>query len=189
MKTMITRNNVLRHNGTMRCLWAETDRGNFGSLLRAMGYCSAARSGSVQELVEASGSRGSRREAVEDVRKQVGDKEGVGRGATLSTVRSRLMRTKPNPQVLGSVLCEGGPDPYLQVRGPSLSGLDLGVKPGSELVRTSRTGEVTLADVVTSATSLNDDHNTATTAAAAVANADNDHHHHHSCTCSCHHQQ
>ena len=72
------------------------------------------------------------------------------RSSTLSTVRSGPMRTEvrtePNPQVLGSVLCEGGPDPYLQVRGPSLSGPDLGVEPGSDLVRTSRTGEVTLAD-------------------------------------------
>jgi len=67
---------------------------------------------------------------------------------TLSTVRSGPMRTKvrtePNPQVLGSVLCEGGLDPYLQVRGPSLSGPDLGVEPSSDLVRTSKKcGEVT----------------------------------------------
>jgi len=48
------------------------------------------------------------------------------------------VRTELNPQVLGSVLCEGGPDPYLQVRGPSLSGPDLGVEPGSDLVRTSK---------------------------------------------------
>ena len=48
-----------------------------------------------------------------------------------------LVQTEPNPQVLGSVLCEGGPDPYLQVRGPGLSGPDLRVEPGSDLVRTS----------------------------------------------------
>jgi len=52
---------------------------------------------------------------------------------TLSTMRTEV-RTEPNPQVLGSVLCEGGSDPYLQVRGPSLSGPDLGVEPGSDLV-------------------------------------------------------
>src|SRR6266542_6611835 len=61
---------------------------------------------------------------------------------TLSTVRSGLMwtevQTEPNPQVLGSVLREGGPDPYFQVRGPSLSGLDLRVEPGSDLVQTSK---------------------------------------------------
>jgi len=33
MKTMITRNNVPRHNGTRMCL-SEADRGNFGPLLR-----------------------------------------------------------------------------------------------------------------------------------------------------------
>ena len=56
---------------------------------------------------------------------------------TLSTVQSGPMQTKvwtkPNPQVLGSVLCEGGPDPHLQVRGPGLSGPDLRVEPGSDL--------------------------------------------------------
>ena len=59
---------------------------------------------------------------------------------TLSTVRSWTdrteVRTEPNLQVLGSVLDEGEPDPYLQVRGPTLSGLDLRVEPGSDLVRT-----------------------------------------------------
>ena len=48
--------------------WAEADCRNFGSLLRGMGHCSAAaRSSSVWEPMEASGSRGSRREAVEDM--------------------------------------------------------------------------------------------------------------------------
>jgi lipid A disaccharide synthetase len=39
--------------------------------------------------------------------------------ATLSMVQSGTdqteVRTGPNPQVLGLVLCEGGPDPHLQV--------------------------------------------------------------------------
>src|SRR6266511_2722913 len=60
---------------------------------------------------------------------------------TLSTVQFRPMwtevQTEPNPQVLGSVPCEGGPDPYLQVRGPGLSGPDLRVEPSADLVRTS----------------------------------------------------
>jgi len=63
--------------GQWDAFWAETDRGNFGSLLRGMGYCSAARSGSVWELVKASGSHGSRQEAVEDVGKGT---EGVQEG-------------------------------------------------------------------------------------------------------------
>ena len=50
--------------------WAEADCGNFGSLLRGMGYCSAARSGSMPEPVEAR----------EVIGKQVGDRKGVGRG-------------------------------------------------------------------------------------------------------------
>ena len=60
---------------------------------------------------------------------------------TLSTVRSGPfrtgVRTEPSLQVLGSVQCEGGPDPYLQVRGPGVSGPDLRVEPGSDLVWTS----------------------------------------------------
>jgi hypothetical protein len=43
------------------------------------------------------------------------------------------VRTEPNPQVLGSVLCEGGPDPYLQVQGSGISGPDLRVEPGPDL--------------------------------------------------------
>jgi len=74
-----------------------------------------------------------------------------GPQTTLSMVWSGLMQTEVqtelNPQVLGLILCEGGPDPYLQVQGPSLSGLDLGVKPDSDLVWTSKeVTEVTLAD-------------------------------------------
>src|SRR6266545_2939940 len=72
-------------------------------------------------------------------------------GNTLSMVRSRPMRTEvrtePNPQVLGSVLCEGGPDPYFQVRGPSLSGPDLRVEPGSDLVQTSKWKEISESKV------------------------------------------
>ena len=49
------------------------------------------------------------------------------------------MRTEPNLQVLGSVLCKGGPDPYLQVRGPGMSGPDLRVEPGPDLVQTWKT--------------------------------------------------
>ena len=45
-------------------------------------------------------------------------------GHTLSTVRSGTdqteVQTEPNLQVLGSVLCEGRPDPYLQVQGPGV---------------------------------------------------------------------
>jgi len=59
-----------------------------------MGYCSAAQNGSVREPVEASGSCGRRREAVEDVGKWMGDREGVGRGAggsgEVQEVRKRL---------------------------------------------------------------------------------------------------
>jgi len=139
--------------------------------------------------------------------------------STLSTVRSGPMRTEvrtePNPQVLGSVLCEGGPDPYSQVRGPSLSGPDLGVEPGSDLVRTSRTGEVTLADAsrchICHITQRRPQHGNnscscscqrrrpqlhlqlppptmtrmTTTAAPAAATANKDDDDH-SCTCSCH---
>jgi len=43
------------------------------------------------------------------------------------------VQTEPNPQVLGLVLCEGGPDPYLQVQGPGVSGPDLRVEPGPDL--------------------------------------------------------
>jgi hypothetical protein len=61
---------------------------------------------------------------------------------TLSTVRSGPMRTavrtEPNLQVLGSVLGEGGPDPLLQVRGPSLSHPDLRVEPGPDLFGPAR---------------------------------------------------
>ena len=35
--------------------------------------------------------------------------------------------------VHGSVLCEGGPDPYLQVQGSGISGPDLRVEPGPDL--------------------------------------------------------
>ncbi len=45
-------------------------------------------------------------------------------------------------RVLGSVLREGGPDPYFQVQGPNLSGLDLRVEPGSDLVRTAKWKEI-----------------------------------------------
>ena len=66
---------------------------------------------------------------------------------TLSTVRSGPMQTEPNPQDLGSVLCEGGPDPYFQVQGPSLSGPDLRVEPGSDLVQTSKWKEISESKV------------------------------------------
>src|SRR6266545_69180 len=95
-------------------------------------------------------------------------------GSTLSTVQSRPMwtevRTKPNPQVLGSVPCEGGPDPYLQVRGPGLSGPDLRVEPGADLVRTSIAEMSPLSH-------LPHHHNNTTD------NGNN------SCSCSCHHQR
>src|SRR6266511_1348486 len=62
---------------------------------------------------------------------------------TLSMVRSGPMRTEvwtePNLSVLGSVLCEGGLDPHLQVQGPGLNGLDLRVKPGLDLFGPART--------------------------------------------------
>jgi len=75
---MITRNNVLRHNGTMRCLLGRNGPRKFRVITPRHGLllCS-----SEQEPVEASGSRGSRQEAVEDVGKRVEDREGVGRGA------------------------------------------------------------------------------------------------------------
>jgi len=78
MKTMITRNNVPRHNGTMRCLLGRNGLQEFRVITPRHGLllCS-----SEQEPVEASGSCGSRREAVEDVGKRVEDREGVGRGA------------------------------------------------------------------------------------------------------------
>jgi len=71
METMA--NNGIMCRGTMEQdmpFWAEADCGNFGSLLRGMGYCSAARSGSVPEPVEAR----------EVIGKRVEDREGVGRG-------------------------------------------------------------------------------------------------------------
>ena len=93
---------------------------------------------------------------------------------TLSTVWSGLMwtevRTEPNPQVLGSVPCEGGPDPYLQVRGPGFSGPDLRVEPSADLVRTSIAEMSPLSH-------LPHHHNNTTD------NGNN------SCSCSCHHQQ
>ncbi len=55
-------------------------------------------------------------------------------GGNNYTVHSSVW-TEPNLQVLGSVQCEGGPDPYLQVQGPGVSGLDLRVEPGSDLVQ------------------------------------------------------
>jgi len=55
--------------------------------------------------------------------------------------------TELNPQVLGSVLCEGRPDPYFQVQGPSLSGPDLRVKPSLDLVRTSKWKEISESEV------------------------------------------
>jgi len=61
----------------------------------------------------------------------------VAHSDTLSTVRSRPFRTgvwtKPHPQVLGSVLCESGPNLYLQVQGPGVSEPNLRVKPGLDL--------------------------------------------------------
>jgi len=87
----MTRNNVPRHNdmpfgpkwtagisGHYSEAWAITPR--HGLLLRGMGYCSAARSGSVREPVEASGTSGSCPEAGGRQWKLVEDKEGVGRG-------------------------------------------------------------------------------------------------------------
>ena len=81
MKTMITRNNVPRHNGTMRCLlgrngprefWVITPR--HGLLLR----------GSEQKHVEDVEDVEANQELVEVmevVGKQVGDREGVRKGA------------------------------------------------------------------------------------------------------------
>jgi hypothetical protein len=40
------------------------------------------------------------------------------------------VQTELNPQVLGSVLGEGGLDPHLQVQGPGVSHLDLRFEPG-----------------------------------------------------------
>ena len=95
---------------------------------------------------------------------------------TLSTVRSGPMRTEvrtePNPQVLGSVLCESGPDPYFQVRGPSLSGPDLRVEPGSDLVRTSKWKEISeskVSDASPCHSHITHCSTTTTTTAAAAA--------------------
>ena len=57
------------------------------------------------------------------------------------------VQTESNPQVLGSVLCEDGLDPYFQVQGPSLSGLDLRVEPSSDLVQTSKWKEISESKV------------------------------------------
>src|SRR6266545_3515236 len=54
------------------------------------------------------------------------------------TVHSSVW-TEPNLQVLGLVLCEGGLDPHLQVRGPGLNGPDLRVEPGPDLFGPART--------------------------------------------------
>ena len=64
-------------NKEQYAFWAEADCGNFRSLLRDMGYCSVAQSGSMWELVEASGSCGSCWEAVEDMWKTWKGLEGV----------------------------------------------------------------------------------------------------------------
>ena len=76
MKTMITRNNVPRHNGTMTCRWEFW-------VITPEAWAIAARLG-----VEACRRRGrqwkrtgSQWKPVEAVGKRVGDKEGVGRGA------------------------------------------------------------------------------------------------------------
>ena len=78
MKTMITRNNVLRHNGTMRCLLGRNGPREFrvitprhGLLLRGSERKHAEDAEANWELVEASGSHGSRREA--------GGRQGRGR--------------------------------------------------------------------------------------------------------------
>ncbi len=44
---------------------------------------------------------------------------------SLPRFKCESVRTEPNPQVLGSVLYEGGPDPCSQVRGPEPDQPDL----------------------------------------------------------------
>ena len=104
------------------------------------------------------------------------------------------VRTEPNPQVLGSVLCEDGPDPYLQVRGPSLSGADLRVEPGSDLVRTSRKGwkeiEVSRRSRVTfSLLTCHVCHISHITQRRLQHHGQKDDDDHNSCSCSCHRQR
>ena len=99
---------------------------------------------------------------------------------TLSMVQSRPMWTKVltelNPQVLGSVPCEGGPDPYLQVRGSN----PVRTWCGPQLLKCHlcHTCHITTTTPRTMAT---------TAAAAAATTNDNDNNH--SCTCSSHHQR
>jgi len=97
MKTMITRNNVPRHNGTMRCLlgrsglrefWVITPR--HGPLLRGSERKYAEDAEVNWELVEARGSRGSCREA--------GGRQGRGRKGY-----GRVRRGPGGPEGCGKV--------------------------------------------------------------------------------------
>ena len=87
MKTMITRNNVPRHNGTMTCLLGRSRPWEFrvitprhGLLLRGLEqkHAEAAEDAEAnREPVEASGSHGSRQEVVEDMWETRKGSEGV----------------------------------------------------------------------------------------------------------------
>ena len=85
MKTMITRNNVPRHNGDNEMpfgpTWTAGISGHCSEAWAIAPRLGAEACGSWWKPVEASGSRGRRREVVEVIGKRVGDREGVGRGA------------------------------------------------------------------------------------------------------------
>jgi len=85
MKTMITRNNVLRHNGTMRCLLGRNGPWEFQVITPRHGLLLR---GSEQKHA---GAGGKPVEVVEVVGKRVEDREGVGRGAgRLGEVRKAM---------------------------------------------------------------------------------------------------
>jgi len=92
MKTMITRNNVPRHNGTMRCLLGRNGPWEFRAITPRRG---ADACGSCRETRKRVGSSGSQAEGPEDVRKLVEDQEGVGRG-------------QEGPEEVGKAVGEGG---------------------------------------------------------------------------------
>jgi len=68
---------------TRHVFWAEADCGNFGSLLRGMGHCSAAQSGSMRKSLEDAGASGKQWKTVKGAEvmwKQVEDQKGARRG-------------------------------------------------------------------------------------------------------------
>ena len=74
-KKIMCRSTMTRH-----VFWAEADCGNFGSLLRGMGHCSVAQSGSMGKSVEDAGASGKTVKGAEVVWKQVEDQKGARRG-------------------------------------------------------------------------------------------------------------